>query len=110
MLQYKALYHFHCDDLDVIEIKRSGMPADAGPSDIYHWLVIENGSNSCIKLQFAGMTEKTRTFENGALVFDERFGKLDFKSRNFNLIRFNPELISKELNEKILGFIASINS
>jgi hypothetical protein len=84
--EYKFLYMFSSDQLDLVEIKRLDQSESAPLSSIYKWLVIEN--NKVTKFTFKSMDKKEkefREFEEGKLEFDDLSALLTFNNSQYRL-------------------------
>lgn len=85
-MDFSILYNLHHRDLEVCEIKRLGLAADAPPAEVYQWLVIRG--NKALPLDFKSMlrgeTER-REFLEGSLSFNQTQGELKLLGHMFEL-------------------------
>ncbi|MFY7991769.1 MAG: hypothetical protein ACOVP4_00635 [Bacteriovoracaceae bacterium] len=82
-IKYSFLYCFQNEYMTLVEIKRTDLPEDSTPEQVYSWLVINPQTAEYKKLGFKSMgTEMVngnliniRVFNEGELRFDGLFAK-----------------------------------
>lgn len=82
-IEYSFLYYFQNEYMTLVEIKRTDLPEDSSPEQVYSWLVINPQTAEYKKLGFKSMgTEMVngnliniRVFDEGELRFDGLFAK-----------------------------------
>lgn len=89
-MNFKCLYFFSSPTVDVMEVKRLGKPADAPPSEVYQWIILDKQKNETIKLSFKAMEENKRTFDEAQLQFNEVKAILFWNNRMIDLSVKNP--------------------
>lgn len=90
-MEFSILYNLHHPELEVCEVKRLGLAADAPPSEVYQWLVIRG--DKVWPLDFKSMLRgerEQREFLEGSLSFTETHGQLKLLGHHFELMAQPP--------------------
>lgn len=71
---FDCIYLFENPEIYILEIKRTGLPAEAIKSDIYHWLLFEKDTLCVTPFVFLALNSsdfsEERFFRKGYLSFD----------------------------------------
>src|SRR4051812_9199225 len=100
MSYFKCLFFFSSPDWEVMEIKRTDLSESSPLSDVYKWLVIRKRFGKVWPLDFKSMSKdergEARTFEEGALEFNELRANFNFLGEEHQLIRQVPIDLSEQ--------------
>ncbi len=91
----KYLFWFHCDNLDLVEVKRVDIQSDL-PSELYYWL-ISYSHGSFKRLNFKSMEATKREFAEGKLSFSESEAHFENTSQRYSLRVMNPQKVDADL-------------
>ncbi len=86
-MKIEVLYHFSHGPVHLVETKRLDLPASAGPSEIYRWSLVEDGTVRPLKFVSMNLTPQQRVFEEGAIGFDLNSCQGRLFGKDFDLLR-----------------------
>lgn len=109
MDKVQYLFYFSSDDLCLLEIKRTGLPAQASLSDMYKWLIYFKASRAFVPLSFISMQKKEdcecRSFSEAELKFDETSAEMNYQGTIFKLQRKDVNAIPAEIKIEVSNYL-----
>ncbi len=115
MKSYEFLYLFQNEIMALTEIKKTNMPLESTPDQIYSWIIVDKNSSSAHKLTFKSMGEELingnniniRTFNEGELRFDQSFAKFVFAERSSLLENSGIQKVDDLIVKAVDSFLSS---
>lgn len=106
---YKVLFHFENEKIEIVEIKRSGVLSE-DKSKVYHWLLYDKFNDMLTHLVFKSITsdpdKEFRVFEDSLLNFDKKEAQFTEKGKTQKLRIVNVDtLLSQKLKEAIGDYL-----
>ncbi|MES2527610.1 MAG: hypothetical protein V4598_11010 [Bdellovibrionota bacterium] len=105
-MKFDILYHFSHGTIHLIETKRLDLPASAGPSEVYRWSLVEDGTVRPLKFVSMNLTPQQRIFGEGSITFDLNSCQGKLFGKDFDLLRHEglsdrlKMLLSESLKER----------
>lgn len=99
------LYFFSSPDFDLVECKRTDLPANAPKSSIYKWLGYSRFSDRIVEFDFHSMRTvgrgEHRDFQEGCLDFGDHHGHLSFLGKTFQLAQYPSSEIPETIKAAV---------
>jgi hypothetical protein len=97
MINFEPLYLFLNENITLFEVKRTDLPKDSSPEDLYYWLTFSKKNPAIRRLTFqsqsvenvGGNDINVRSFSEGELRFDSNFAKF-ILDNDGHIIMNNP--------------------
>ncbi len=104
-MKFDVLYHFSHGPVHLIETKRLDLPASAGPSEIYRWNFVEDGTVRALKFVSMNLSPQERTFGEGTIKFDLNSCQGNLFGKDFDLLRHDglSDRLKMLLSESLKG-------
>ena len=103
-----------CDDILIVEIKRTDLPRNSALDEIYFWLVLDKASQKITRLHFVAMESRSkgreeRFFENAELFFNDAKGSINIKDKGtYQLRNCTKEASIESFHEEFVSFVISL--
>ena len=114
LIPYRPLFLLEKDSIYIVEIKRTDLPGEQNPDQVYHWLKFDNKSQQLQKLAFVSMNSQPdveeRTFRQGKLQFTTETGTYTDQGtgQQQDLRVQNPAELPEDLTRAIAAYLRAL--
>ncbi|AIZ64296.1 hypothetical protein PK28_12485 [Hymenobacter sp. DG25B] len=113
-ITYRPLFFLENDSISLVEIKRTDLPGEQNPDQVYHWLRFDKKTQQLQKQAFVSMnsqpTLQERTFQQGQLQFTTETGTYtDQETGQRQELRVqNPAELPEDLTRAIAAYLQAL--
>ena len=69
-MKFDVLYHFSHGPIHVVETKRTDLPSNATPPEVYQWFYIDDRQVHRLQFESMSLNPQQRIFQEGMIRFD----------------------------------------